>query len=133
MSVPLMSMCCFRKSTSVSLLKWGLGVIYLQTVAILSALFCVISRCCMCAVFVPGCPTVWLYVGMGLMYCLYTRVMFSLDRPNVVLVSVRRTLSQVFALVFMFFGVCDERLFFCHIYMSLRVWWLCWRKVWVYC
>ena len=38
---------------------------------------------------------------MGLLYCLYTRVMTSLDSPNVVLVSVQRTLRHVFAFVLM--------------------------------
>ena len=40
-------------------------------------------------------------MSLGLMYCLYTRVMFSLDWPNFVSVSARRTLRRVFALVFM--------------------------------
>ena len=46
---------------------------------------------------------------MGLMYCLYIRMMSSLDWPYFVLVSARRTLSQVFALVFMF-SVCEVNL-----------------------
>ena len=35
------------------------------------------------------------------MYCLYTRVVSSLDWPNVVLVSAGRTLKWIFALVLM--------------------------------
>ena len=65
----------------------------------------------MCVVDVSGCHAGWAYVSMGLMYCLYTRVMSSLDWPNVVLVSARRTLRRVFALVFML-SVCGENLIF---------------------
>ena len=36
---------------------------------------------------------------MGLMYCLYTRVMSSWGTPNAVLVSVRRTLKRVLILL----------------------------------
>jgi len=63
--------------------------------------FCVTCSLFMCVVAVSGCHDGWAYVSMGLMYCLYTRVMSSLDWPNVVLVSARRTLIRVFALVFM--------------------------------
>ena len=45
------------------------------------------------------------------MYCLYTRLMSSLDRPNVALVSARRTLRRVFALE-LILSVCGENLIF---------------------
>ena len=102
----------------------------MQPVAIRSAIFCVTCSLFMCVVAVSGCHAGWAYVSMGLMYCLYTRVMSSLDWPNVVLVSARRTLRQVFALMFIM-SVCGKNLVFC--LMSLRVWWACRCRVWVCC
>ena len=81
-------------------------VVFVQPVAIRSALFSVIYSFCMYAAFVSGCHVGWAYVSMGLMYCLNTRVMSSLDQPNFVLVSARRTLRRVLALVFMLLCYC---------------------------
>ena len=85
----------------------------MQPVEILSALFRVICSCCMCVVSVSGCPAVWLYVSIDLMYRVYTRVMSFSDWPKVVLVSTRRTLSRIFALVFKFL-LCGMKVIFCH-------------------
>ena len=94
-------MCCLRGRTCVSLCRWGIGVVWVQPVAIRSAVFCVTCSLFKCVVAVSGCHDGWAYVSMGLMYCLHTRVMASLVWPNVVLVSARRTFRRVFALVFM--------------------------------
>ena len=59
----------------------------------------------MYVVLVSGCHAGWAYLSMGLMYCLYTRVMSSLDWPNVVLVRARNTLRRVLVLLFML-SVC---------------------------
>ena len=69
----------------------------------------------LCVVFISGYHTGLAYVSMGLMYCLYTRVLTSLDWPNVVLVSARMTLNRVFTLVFIFW-VCELKVnfFVCH-------------------
>ena len=109
MCVPLISMCCLRGSTCVSLWRYGIGVVCVQPVVILSALFWVTSSLFMCVVAVFGCHAGWAYVSMGLMYCLYTRVMSYLNWPIVVLVSARSTLRRVFALVFMLL-VCEVNL-----------------------
>ena len=53
---------------------------------------CVICSFFMRVVFVSGCNAGRAYASMSLVYCLYTRVMSSLDWPNVVLVSGRRNL-----------------------------------------
>ena len=62
-------------------------------------------------------------MSMGLMHCLYIRVMSSLDWPNFVLFSTRRTSRRIFALVVMFFGVSGESHFLsiCHSECSGRV------------
>ena len=114
--VPFISICCWRGRTCVSLWRWGIGVICVQPIAIRSAIFWVICSLCMCVVSVSGCTAGCAYVSMGLMYCLYTKVMSSLDCSNVLLVSAWRTLSRVFALVFTL-SVCGENLIFfviCH-------------------
>ena len=90
-----MSMCCLRGRTCVSLCRWWIGVVWVQPVAIRSAVFCVICSLFKCVVAALGCHDGSAYVSMGLMYCLYTWVMSSLDRPNVVLVNARRTLKRV--------------------------------------
>ena len=59
----------------------------------------------MCDFAVSGCHAGWAHVSTGLMYCLYTRVMSSLNYPNVVLVSVRRILRRVLVLLLML-SVC---------------------------
>ena len=75
-------MCCLRGRTSVSLWMWGIGVVCEQPVAIRSAIFCVMCSLFMCVVAVSVCHAGLAYVSMGLMYCLYTRVMSSLDWPG---------------------------------------------------
>ena len=100
-----------ERETCVSLWRWGIGVVCVQPVAIRNAIFCVTCNVFMCVVAVSRCHAGWAYVSMSLMYCLYTWVMSSLDWPNVVLVSARRTLRRVFALVFML-SVCGENLIF---------------------
>ena len=82
-----------------------------RRVAIQSATFCVTYSLITCVVALSGCHAGYAYVSMGLMYCLYTRVMSSLDWP--------KTLRRVFVLVFML-SVCEVKLFF---HMSLRMWW----------
>ena len=72
MCVSLISMCCLRWSSSVSLYMWGMGVVCVQPVTIQSTLFCVICSFCVCVVFVSDCHARWAYVSMGLMHCLYT-------------------------------------------------------------
>ena len=59
------------------------------------ALFWEICRFCMYVAFASSCHAEWAYVSICLMYCWYTWVMSSLDRPNVVLVNARRTLKRV--------------------------------------
>ena len=73
----------------------------------------------MCVVFVSGCLAGWAYVSMGLMYYLYTRMIASLDWPNVVLASARRPLKWVFAVVFMFL-MCGLKVFFFVLFHSER-------------
>ena len=51
----------------------------MQPVAILSAVFCVTWSFCVCVSAVSGCQAVCAYVKMGLMNCLYTVVMCSLE------------------------------------------------------
>ena len=80
-----------------------MAIICVQPVAIRSALLWVICSFWMRDSARSGCHAGWLCVGVGLMYCLYTRVMSSLDCPNVVLVSALRTLKRVLALVLMLF------------------------------
>ena len=50
-------------------------------VAIRSAAFCVRWSFSMCVVAVSGDQAVWAYVSMGLMNCLYSVVMSSLECP----------------------------------------------------
>ena len=82
MCVPLISMCCLRGRTCVSLCRWGIGVVWVQPVAIRSAVFCVTCSLFMCVVAVSGCHDGWAYVSKGLMNCLYTRVVLSLTLFN---------------------------------------------------
>ena len=86
-------------------MEGGTEVVCVQLVTIRSALFWVICSFCMYVAFVSGCHVGLTYVSIGLMYCLYTRVMSSLDRPNFVLVTARRILREVFPLMFML-SVC---------------------------
>ena len=57
MCIPLMSKGCLRGSTSVSLWRWGRGVVCVKPVAIRSALFLVVCSFFMCVVFVSSCQT----------------------------------------------------------------------------
>ena len=61
--VPLISMCCLRGSTSVSLWRLGIGVVCVQPVAIRSALFLMTCSFFMCVVAVSGCHARWAYVS----------------------------------------------------------------------
>ena len=89
--VSLISLCCLRGSTSVALRRWGCE----QPIAIRDALFLLTSSFCGCVAFVSRCHAGCAYVSMGLMYYFYTWVMSSLGWPNVVLVSARRTQTDV--------------------------------------
>ena len=99
-----------RKYQCFSMEDWRLGISFVcvQPVAIRSALFWFICSFCLYLVFVSDCLAGWVYVSMGLLYCLYARVMSSLNWLIVVLVSARKTLRRVSALVFMF-SVCGMK------------------------
>ena len=56
-----------------------MGVVLVQPVAIRSAVFCVVWSLWMCVSAVSGCQAGCAYESMGRMYCLYTRVMSSLE------------------------------------------------------
>ena len=56
-----------------------MGVDFVQPVAMRSAVFCVICNFSMCVSAVSGCQAMCAYESMGLMYCLYICVMFSLE------------------------------------------------------
>ncbi len=55
-----------------------------QPVAMRRAEFCVVCSFRICVLDVFGCHAVCPYVRIGLMYCLYTVVMSSLECPYVV-------------------------------------------------
>ena len=82
-----------------------MGDVCVRTVAIQCALFWVSCSFWVCVSVVSSWHAGWVYMSMGLMYCLYTRVMCSLDWSNVVLASAWRTLRRVLALVLML-SVC---------------------------
>ena len=73
----------------------------MQRVATRSELFLVICGFCICVSAGFGCHDNWAHVNMGLMYCLYTRVISSLGTPNAVLVRAWRTLKRVSVLIMM--------------------------------
>lgn len=77
-----------------------MGVVFVQPVAMRSAVFCVICSFLMCVVAVSGCQAVWAYVRIGRMYCLYVVEMSSLECPYVVCVRALMTFSRVLAFVF---------------------------------
>ena len=52
--VRLISMCCLSGSTFVSWCRWCLGVVLVDPVAILSAVFCVVCSFCICVFAVSG-------------------------------------------------------------------------------
>ena len=79
MCVPLIRMCCLSGRVSVSLCKCCIGDVWVQPVAIRSAVFCVIRSFWMCVSAVSGCQAGCAYERMGLMYCLYTCVMSTLE------------------------------------------------------
>jgi len=79
MCVPLIRMCCLSGRTSVSRWRWCVGVVFVQPVAMRSAVFCVVCSFWMCVSAVSGCQAVCAYESMGLMYCLYICVMSSLE------------------------------------------------------
>ena len=58
-----------------------MGVDCVQPVAMRNAMFCVVCSLCRCVLAMPGCHAVCPYVSIGLMYCLYTVVMSSLECP----------------------------------------------------
>ena len=74
----------------------------MQPVAVRSAAFCVVCSLLRFVSLSSGCQAVCAYVSMGLMYCLYTVVICSLECPYVVCVSALSTLSLDSAFVFMF-------------------------------
>ena len=77
--VPLMSMLATRGRIFVSSCRCCIGVVFVQPVAILRAVFCVVCSFCMCVVAVSGCHAVCAYVRTGRMYCLYVVAMSSLE------------------------------------------------------
>jgi len=101
MWVPLIRMCCRMGNTRVSWWRWWIGVELVQPVAIRSAEFCVVCSLSMRVLAVLGSQEGCAYERMGLMYCLYTWVMSSLEWPKDVFGSARRTFRRVFAFVFM--------------------------------
>ena len=52
---------------------------FVQPVVILRAVFCVVCSFLICVSAMSGCQAGCAYVRMGLMYCLYTVVMSSLE------------------------------------------------------
>ena len=60
----------------------------------------------MCVCAMSGAHAVCEYVRMGLMYCLNSVVISSLEWPYVVCVSARRTFSRCWALVFVISVCC---------------------------
>ena len=103
--VPLMSMWSLRCRMYVSSCKCVIGVELVQPVAMRKALFCVVCSFFMCVWAMSGCHAVCAYVSTGLMYCLYTLVLSSLECPYVVCVRARITFSLVLAFVLML-SVC---------------------------
>ena len=92
-------------------------LVCVQSVSIQSAVFCVNCSLILCVVAVSGRYALWAYVSMGLMYCLYIRVISSLGWPNIVLWSARRTLRRGFIIVFMLSVYGENLIFFfviCH-------------------
>ena len=79
--MPLISICVVSGRTRVSSWTWSEGVVVVLPVAIRSAAFCVRWSFSMCVVAVSGDQAVWAYVRMGLMNCLYSVVMSSLECP----------------------------------------------------
>jgi len=55
-----------------------MGVVFVQPVAMRSAVFCVVCSFWMCVSAVSGCQAVCAYESMSLLYCLYICVMSSL-------------------------------------------------------
>lgn len=81
-------------------------VVFVQPVAVRSAAFCVFCSLSRLVSLRRGCQAVCAYVSVGLMNCLYTCVMCSLECPYFVCVSARSTFSLLFALVFMLSVCC---------------------------
>ena len=61
MCVSLIRMCCFIGRTSVLQWRWGMGVDFVQPVAIRMAEFCVICNFSMCVSAVSGCYAMCAY------------------------------------------------------------------------
>ena len=59
MWVPLIRMCCLSGSTLVSWWRCCVGEVFLQPVAILSAVFCVVWSFLMWESAMSGCPAGW--------------------------------------------------------------------------
>ena len=59
--------------------RWSIGVDLVQPVAILSAIFCVICRVLLCVCARSVCQAGCAYVKIGLMNCLYSVVIDSLE------------------------------------------------------
>ena len=83
-----------------------MGVVFVQPVAMRSAVFCVVCNFSMCVSAVSGRQAVCAYESMGLMYCLLIFVMSSLEYPKDVFVSARRTFRRVSASVLMLSVCC---------------------------
>ena len=80
MCAPHIHMCGERKDACL-LVDWSEGAVVVLPVAIRSAAFCVRWSFSMCVVAVSGDQAVWACVSMGLMNCLYSVVMSSLECP----------------------------------------------------
>ena len=79
-----MSMWCLSGRTFVSLCRCATGVDCVHSVAMRSALFCVICSFLMCVSAVSADQSVCAYVRMGRMNCLYSIMLCSLECPKVV-------------------------------------------------
>ena len=77
--VPLMFILSTRGRILVSSCKCCIGVVFVQPVAILNAVFCVVCSFWICVLAVSGCHAVCAYVSMGRMNCLYVVAMSSLE------------------------------------------------------
>ena len=74
-------MCVASGRTRVSSCRCVIGVVRVHPVAIRSAVFCVRWRVSRCVLAMSGDQAVWAYVRMGLMNCLYSVVVSSLECP----------------------------------------------------
>lgn len=96
--VPFMSRCAIIGSIFVSACKCSIGVLWVQPVIILSALFCTVWSFCVLVWDSMGAQAGLAYVSAVRMNCLYVGVSVSLSLPKLVPPRARSVLSLLFAL-----------------------------------